>query len=128
MILVHAIPDLVVSGDQCQRTYRYRFHGRVPGARKLRELAVRLTHVMRVKPWADSAEIEIPVHVTLARRGPHEIDASVGTTVPEEDPVYVYGLYGLPRELDRVVGRVELIEGHPRDGWPVFLFRPQSRD
>lgn len=125
MIVDFPLPDLVLSGDQCHRTYRYHFRDRVPSAQKLRTLAAQLTHVVRVKPWADSAEVEIPVKVTLTRRGPNEVDVSVGTTAPEEYPAYLYGLYGLPRELDRVVGRVEQIERHPREGWPAFRWTHQ---
>jgi hypothetical protein len=118
-IIVPPIPPLEITAGRCRRTYRYRFSVAVPGPEELERLARRLSHSFRVQARAlgDGVFIEIPIHVAFTHRSQCEVDVSIGSTHPEEDPVFLYGLYTLPRELERVIGRVESIEGHPRQGW-----------
>lgn len=119
-VIFLAVPPLPpveeLAGRRCRRTYRYRFATVVPEEQRLHEIAAKLSHVIEGRSPTDE-HARVSVDIALERRGPRELDVRVETESPEDSAVYITGLRWLPKELDALVGRIESMNGMPREEW-----------
>ncbi|WP_243713785.1 hypothetical protein [Nostoc sp. 106C] len=62
-------------------------------------------------------DVEICASILIERLQDYKARVSVLTTQPEEDCVYVFGIYTLPRKIEERFGTVQLIQGQQREAW-----------
>jgi hypothetical protein len=114
-ILVYPVPPReALPEGRCRRVFRYRFAKAIP---RQQELATR-GEMLGQRSLVPGREFWF--EVSLIKRGECELDVSVTTAEPEQDVVWLLAVRSLPKDLERMLGRVESIEGHPRDDWPAF--------
>lgn len=98
-------------GYACARVYRYRFERNIKPAHSLADLGRVLSRRMVLDG------IELKINIELRRRGARALSVSVVSVAPEDCRAFIYGHWGLPPEVDRLIARVRSINGHPRQSW-----------
>ncbi|MEH2267342.1 MAG: hypothetical protein V7K68_02740 [Nostoc sp.] len=120
MITVINIPQLEQLEDgKCCRTYLYRFTNPLPEQNVIDQIANSLEKrfTFSKELYEIPEDVEICASIFMKRLQDDEARISVLTDQPEEDCVYIFGIYTLPRKIEERFGIVESIQGEQRKTW-----------
>ncbi len=108
------LPDLEeLENGECRRTYLYRFVNILPDQNEIDRIAssVSKKFTFSKELYELPEDVEIYASVIIKRLQNYEAKVSIVTTPPEESCVYIFGVMGLPSELEEKFGTVELLQG-----------------
>ena len=114
------IPHLKDLGDnKCGRTYNYCFHNRLPKQKKINKIADKLEqrYLLTKEKYELPEDIEIIGYVKIRRLTDYKARITYFSIKPEEDCIYISGIYTLPLRIEKVLGKLKFIQGQPRDWW-----------
>lgn len=117
-INIKNIPHLKdLENNKCGRTYNYCFKNRIPKQKTLNIIANKLEqrYILSKEEYELSEDIEIIGYVNIKRLTDYKARVTYSTIKPEEDCIYLSGIYILPRKIEKVLGRLKFIQGQPRD-------------
>jgi hypothetical protein len=120
MITVINTPQLEQLEDgKCCRTYLYRFTNPLPEQNVIDQIANSLEKrfTFSKEAYEIPEDVEICASIFMERLQDDEARVRVSTDQPEEDCVYMFGIYTLPRKLEERFGIVESIQGEQRETW-----------
>jgi hypothetical protein len=120
MITVINTPQLEQLEDgKCCRTYLYRFTNPLPEQNVIDQIANSLEKrfTFSKEAYEIPEDVEICASIFMERLQDDEARVRVLTDQPEEDCVYMFGIYTLPRKLEERFGIVESIQGEQRETW-----------
>lgn len=119
-ITLRNIPQLKQLQDgKCCRTYIYHFTNSLPEQKIIDKIANSLEKrfTFSKELYELTEDVEICASILIEHLQDYEVRVSVLTTQPEEDCVYIFGIYTLPRKLEERFGTVQLIQGQQREFW-----------
>ena len=120
MIKVVNVPQLqILEDNKCCRTYNYCFNNLLPEQSELDKIAEGLEqrYILDKEKYELPEDIEVIEYVKIKRLTDYEASISYLTIQPEEDCIYLSGLYTLPRKIEEVLGTVKSIQGDARENW-----------
>ena len=120
MIKFKNVPQLpILENDKCCRIYHYCFNNLLPEQNELDKIAEGLEqrYILSKERYEISEDIEVVGYVSIERLTNYEASISYSTIQPEEDCIYISGIYTLPRKIEEVLGTVKSIQGDGRDSW-----------
>ncbi|WP_292707334.1 hypothetical protein [Nostoc sp. NMS2] len=120
MITLRNIPQLEQLADgKCCRTYVYRFTNPLTEQNVIDQIANSLEKrfTFSKEIYEIPEDVEIYASIFMERLQDHEARVRVLTKQPEEDCVYIFGIYTLPRKIEERFGIVESIQGEQRETW-----------
>ena len=62
-------------------------------------------------------DIEIIGYVKIRPLTDYKARITYFSIKPEEDCIYISGIYTLPLRIEKVLGKLKFIQGQPRDWW-----------
>ncbi|MFN6530881.1 hypothetical protein [Nostoc sp. ChiSLP03a] len=119
-ITVINIPDLEqLEHGKCCRTYVYCFTNPLPEQNVIHQIANSLEKrfTFSKEVYEIPEDVEICASIFIERLQDNEARVRVLTNQPEEDCVYIFGIYSLPRKIEERFGTVQLIQGEQREIW-----------
>ncbi|MDZ8135964.1 MAG: hypothetical protein RM049_11780 [Nostoc sp. DedQUE04] len=114
------IPDLEQLEDgKCCRTYVYSFTTPLPEQNVIDQIANSLEKrfTFSKEVYEIPEDVEICASIFMDRLQNNEARVRVLTHQPEEDCVYIFGIYTLPRKIEERFGMVQSIQGQQREAW-----------
>ncbi|MEH2045518.1 hypothetical protein [Nostoc sp.] len=114
------IPDLEQLEDgKCCRTYIYCFTNPLPEQNVIDQIANSLEKrfIFSKEVYEIPEDVEICASIFMERLQDNEARVRVLTDQPEEDCVYIFGIYTLPRKIEERFGIVQSIQGEQRETW-----------
>ncbi|MEA5600331.1 hypothetical protein [Nostoc sp. UHCC 0252] len=119
-IKVKNIPDLEqLEHGKCCRTYVYCFTNPLPEQNVIDQIANSLEKrfTLSKEVYEIPEDVEICASIFIERLQDKEARVRVLTDQPEEDWVYIFGIYSLPRKIEERFGIVQSIQGEQRETW-----------
>jgi hypothetical protein len=119
-ITVLNIPQLKSLGnEQCCRRYLYQFVNSLPDLNELNLIVKKLDYKFTFSKdiYELSQDVDVYAWLTLERLSDREVIFTVSTNEPEESVIYLYGLYSLPRKIEKIFGSIASIQGESIELW-----------
>ncbi|MGB3655871.1 MAG: hypothetical protein WBA41_32305 [Rivularia sp. (in: cyanobacteria)] len=120
MIKFKNVPQLtILENNKCCRVYHYCFNNILLEQNELNKIADGLEqrYILSQERYEIPEDIEVVGYVSIERLTDYEVRVIYSTIQPEEDCIYISGIYTLPRKIEEVLGTVKSIQGDARENW-----------